>query len=85
LLLALTSVSSCRGGDAKDATMSRGNWEFSSSAGPAYRQSVTLGFAAGSRSSAFPLTSFVGEIVLVTPHRLDRCDQRPGLRLTHRR
>jgi hypothetical protein len=67
LLFLIASLSPCRGGDAKDATISRGNWEFSLSAGPAYRQSGTLGFAAGSRSNAFPLPSFVGENVLVTP------------------
>lgn len=54
-------------GDAKSPAPTSGNWEFSLSAGPAWRQSGTLGFSGGSRSAGVAIPSFVGSNVLITP------------------
>jgi hypothetical protein len=54
-------------GDAKSPVATRGDWEFSVSAGPAWRQSGTLGFTGGSRSAGVVIPSFVGDNVLITP------------------
>jgi hypothetical protein len=54
-------------GDAKSPVAPSGDWEFSLSAGPAWRQSGTLGFSGGSRSAGVAIPSFVGDNVLITP------------------
>lgn len=54
-------------GDAKSPVAASGDWEFSISAGPAWRQSGTLGFSGGSRSAGVMIPSFVGDNVLITP------------------
>lgn len=67
LPLVLLTPSIGLAGEPKAATVTRGDWEFSLSAGPAWRQSGTLGFTGGSRSGGFVIPSFVGESSLVTP------------------
>lgn len=56
-------------GDAKSpaVTASRGNWEFSISAGAAYRQAGTLDFRGGSRTAGLFIPSFVGNDSLTVP------------------
>jgi hypothetical protein len=54
-------------GDAKSPAVPTGDWEFSLSAGPAWRHSGTLGFTGGSRSAGIAIPSFVGDNALVTP------------------
>jgi hypothetical protein len=49
------------------ASYSSGDWEFTLSAGPAYRQSGTLNFTGGSRSGGLSIPSLVGQDSLVTP------------------
>lgn len=68
-LLPLLFACSCAAiaGDAESPVAIRGDWEFSVSAGPAWRQSGTLGFTGGSRSAGVVIPSFVGDKVLVTP------------------
>jgi hypothetical protein len=67
LPFALLFPSAALAGDSKAATVTRGNWEFSLSAGPAWRQSGTLGFTGGSRSGGLLIPSFVGENSLFAP------------------
>ncbi len=54
-------------GDAKSPAVPAGDWEYSLSAGPAWRVSGSLGFTGGSRSAGVAIPSFVGGNVLVTP------------------
>ncbi len=65
LLLACSFVATA--GDAKNPVATRGDWEFSLSAGSAWRHSGTLGFRGGSRSAGVEIPSFVGENILSTP------------------
>ncbi|MES2924603.1 MAG: hypothetical protein V4819_23825 [Verrucomicrobiota bacterium] len=69
LLLLLIPSSAAWGGDAKSAVIadSGSDWEFSLSAGPAWRQSGTLGFTGGSRSAGINIPSFVGSDTLLVP------------------
>jgi len=67
LLLFLASLSAADGGDSKSSVATSGDWEFSISAGPAWRQAGTLGFNGGSRSGGYPLPSFVGDNQLIVP------------------
>ena len=67
-LLLLAMSSSAIAGDAKSPIpASFGDWEFSLSAGPAWRQSGELGFHGGSRSAGIFIPSFVGSNVLEEP------------------
>lgn len=67
LALVVLIPSTAAAGDSKAGTVTRGNWEFSISAGHAWRQSGTLGFNGGSRSGGLIIPSFVGENVLIVP------------------
>lgn len=64
-LLAASAAASA--GDAKSPAAPSGDWEFSLSAGPAWRQSGSLDFTGGSRSAGSNIPSFVGGNALVTP------------------
>ncbi len=68
-LILLAAASAAVAGDAKSpvATSTGGDWEFSLSAGPAWRQSGTLGFTGGSRSGGIGIASFVGIDLLSEP------------------
>ena len=65
LLLALSASASA--GDVVAPASSNGDWEFTLSAGPAWRQSGSLEFRAGSHSPDATIPSFVGNANLVTP------------------
>jgi hypothetical protein len=65
LLLACSSAAFA--GDAKSPVAAGGDWEFSLSAGPAWRHSGTIDFAGGSRSAGVAIPSFVGGNVLINP------------------
>jgi hypothetical protein len=67
LTLLLACSCAAIAGDAKSPVATSGDWEFSISAGPAWRQSGTLGFSGGSRSAGVVIPSFVGDNVLITP------------------
>lgn len=67
LTLLLASCAAVSAGDAKSPAATSGDWEFSLSAGPAWRQSGSLDFIGGSRSAATGIPSFVGSNSLVTP------------------
>jgi hypothetical protein len=54
-------------GGAKTPVASSGDWEFSLSAGPAFRQSGSLGFTGGSRSATTFIPSLVGSNSLEVP------------------
>lgn len=60
-LLLLAATSAAVAGDSKSPVpASTGDWEFSLSAGPAWRQSGELGFRGDSRSAGISIPSFVG-------------------------
>lgn len=67
LSISLLLACSCNAiaGDAKSPIATAGDWEFSLSAGPAWRQSGTLDFSGGSRSAGVVMPSFVGDNVLI--------------------
>lgn len=65
--LIASTAASALAGDVKSPAQSSGDWEFSLSAGPAWRQSGTLEFRAGSYSPDAAIPSFVGNAKLVTP------------------
>jgi hypothetical protein len=68
--LLFAASSAALAGDAKSPVppaSSGGDWEFSLSAGPAWRQSGELGFHGGSRSAGLPIPPFVGGETLVVP------------------
>ncbi len=68
VLLLLAASAAALAGDAKSPVpAATGDWEFSLSAGPAWRQSGTLDFSGGSRSAGAVIPSFVGNDALVTP------------------
>lgn len=64
LLAASTAASA---GDAKSSVTASGDWEFSLSAGPAMRNSGSIGFTGGSRSAGTFIPSFVGSNDLIIP------------------
>lgn len=66
LLLAAT-VTAAAGGAKSPVPPVTGDWEFSLSAGPAWRQAGRLEFDGGSRSGGIFIPSFVGGNVLITP------------------
>ena len=67
-IILLATASRVLGGDAKSPVpASTGDWEFSLSAGPAWRQSGTLGFHGESRSAGTGILSFVGADSLEVP------------------
>jgi hypothetical protein len=66
-LLSLASIPPCLAGEAKNASVAKGNWEFSWAVGPSYRQAGTMSFRGDSRSADLSLPSFVGEHSLVVP------------------
>ena len=69
-LCMFVAQSSSFAGDAKStppASSSVGDWEFSLSAGPAWRQSGELGFTGGSRSAGIFIPSFTGSDSLTEP------------------
>ncbi|MFM2197370.1 MAG: hypothetical protein RLZZ505_802 [Verrucomicrobiota bacterium] len=66
--VAIMFACSCAGtGYANSQVAANGDWEFSLSTGPAWRQSGTLGFNGGSRSDGVVIPSFVGDNALSTP------------------
>ncbi len=66
ILLLATSPASFAG-DSKATISPPRDWAFSLSAGPAWRQSGSLGFSGGSRSPFAGIPSFVGENSLTIP------------------
>jgi hypothetical protein len=67
-LLALpVLLSPAHAGDAKSPARSGGDWEFSISAGPAYRHFGTIKTQAGYRSGGLAIPSLVGSDSLTTP------------------
>lgn len=67
LMYLLASCAAVSAGDAKSPAASSGDWEFTLSAGPAWRQSGTLDFNTGSHSAGAHIPSFVGGNSLDVP------------------
>lgn len=67
MLFLLPSCPALAGGAKHDAVPSGGDWEFSISAGPAYRKIGEVKTNAGYRSGGLALPSFVGGNALITP------------------
>ncbi|NQX02407.1 hypothetical protein HQ447_17250 [bacterium] len=65
--LLIASFVSAGAGDSKSPVAAAGDWEFSLSAGPAWRSSGPLKFNGGSYSAGTPIPSWVGGNVLLTP------------------
>lgn len=65
--LLLATSSAAFAGDAMTPAASVGDWEFSLSAGPAWRRSGSVGLTGGSRSADSFIPSFVGHNALITP------------------
>lgn len=66
-MLLCAATSTAFAGDSKSPVAPAGDWEFSMSAGPAWRHSGTMGFTGGSRSAGIAIPSFVGDNVLFIP------------------
>ncbi len=67
-ILMLFAACACAwAGDAKSPVATAGDWEYSLSAGPAWRRSGTLNFTGGSLSGSAFIPSFVGSNVLIVP------------------
>lgn len=58
---------SASAGDSKSPVPATDEWEYSLSAGPAWRQAGTLSFSGGSRSGGIVIPSFVGSNSLTVP------------------
>lgn len=67
ILLLAVSAPAFGGEPAPASTYSSGDWQFTLSAGAAYRQSGTLNFSGGSRSGGLDIPSLVGGNSLVVP------------------
>ncbi len=67
LILMGAATTSAVAGESKAPVARSSDWDFSLSAGPAWRHSGSLGFTGGSRSASFALPSFVGNNVLINP------------------